>query len=286
MRKILFFLLTICIVGPQCQKTDPRPKVRQLLTREVAFSSATPFRKKVLEFIYDEQNRCTSIFHSVIDSSLEVPLPVLSRTYTFFYTGNSTLPYKTTQVHQELPELVFSYYHTYDKNGLKIKDSISQLNFAGERGWTVIRYDYYKSHITSVPFRAAFSDYLSSYDTIFFDKSNITKIFTSMPLEASIVRRSVELKYDNNVNPYSVINLYNSLYFTNSTLGIGFNILSETHYMGLSQNNVTETLTGIGAKTLVIYEYDNLRYPVKSIWSGGLDFRDKRTTYYTYKSVL
>ena len=73
------------------------------------------------------------------------------------------------------------------------------------------------------------------------------------------------------------------MYFTNSSLGIGYNVPTETHYMGLNRNNIT-AFSLDGFKTVVKYQYDKFKYPVKSESFAEVDPSSFRTTtYFAYK---
>jgi hypothetical protein len=73
---------------------------------------------------------------------------------------------------------------------------------------------------------------------------------------------SYTFAYDQLINPYNKLNIANSLYFEHSSLGIGYNVPLETHYMGVTTNNLISWTTG-NYTVQFNYLYDNENYPVR-----------------------
>ena len=255
----------------------------QLLTREVSFNSTNPNLKRIREFNYDEQNRCTKIVIGSIDSSRPIPVFNVSRTLTLSYDGASSLPYKVAEVRTVFPNLVTNYYYKYDGTGTKIQDSVMVRNQAGEPASKVVNYEYEKGLIVTTPVLTGFPIFFNSTDSLFTDNENIVKKVSKTPTPTGDRFLTFTFEYDNKINPYAALNIYNSMYFTNSSLGIGYNVPTETHYMGLNRNNIT-AFSLDGFKTVVKYQYDKFKYPVKSESFAEVDPSSFRTTtYFAYK---
>lgn len=255
----------------------------QLLTREVSFTSGNPNLKRIREFSYDEQNRCTKVLLGSIDSSKQVPVFNVTRTITLFYNEGSSLPYKLASVRSVFPHLVTDFYCKYDEKGVKILDSVRVLNQSNVPGDRIVRYEYQKGLILTSPEFTNFPIFFNSFDSLFTDNANIVRKVTRMPTPTGDQIFTLDCEYDNNINPYAAINIYNSLYFANPGTGIGYNVSSETHYLGFNRNNMSAfTAQGL-FRTVVNYEYDKFKYPVKSVAFQESSPSFKTTTYFTYK---
>lgn len=256
----------------------------QLLTREVSFNSLNPSLKQVREYLFDEQNRCTKVLIGTIDSSGNVvPVFNVSRTLTFVYEGMATLPVKVQSVRTVFPNTITEFFYTYDSKGNKIKDSVRVL-FQGLPSDRVVHYQYIKKDsVYAVPEFVNFPLTNNSFDTLYYSNHNIQK-FRKYTITATGFNVNEYLfEYDNNINPYSALNVFNSLNLTNPALGIGFNIQVQTNYSGLNRNNVTAfTVAGAPFRFVINYLYDNYKYPV---WSEAYPegSPNKFITYYTYK---
>ena len=68
--------------------------------------------------------------------------------------------------------------------------------------------------------------------------------------------------YDQFINLYNKLNIANSLYFESAALGIGYNVPPETHYMGVTTNNMTSWTTG-NYTVIFKYLYNLDGYPVR-----------------------
>ena len=68
--------------------------------------------------------------------------------------------------------------------------------------------------------------------------------------------------YDQSINPYNKLNIANSLYFESASLGIGYNVPLETHYLGVTTNNMTTWADGSYIVSFT-YLYDQANYPVR-----------------------
>jgi len=255
---------------------------QQLLTREVSFTSNNPDLKRVREFSYDDQDRCTQVIVGTIDSSKPAPVLTVSRVLTFFYDGASLLPYKAATVRTVFPNLVTDYFYKYDEKGIKVQDSVRVLNQANEPADRVVNYQYGKDLIVATPELTGFPIFFNPFDSLFTDNANIIKKVSTTPTPNGDQVLTFTFEYDKKINPYAAINIYNSLYFTNPALGIGYNVPTESHYIGFNRNNIT-AFSLEGFKTVVVYEYDKFKYPVKSETFAEEDPSFKTTTYFTYK---
>jgi hypothetical protein len=256
----------------------------QLLTREVSFTSNSPSLKQVREFLYDTDNRCTQIKIGTIDSSGNVP-PVfnISRVFTFIYEGNNPLPEKVQSARTVFPNLVTEFFYEYDEDGNKINDSVRVLNQAGQPADRNVRYKYIgKDSIISTPEFVNFPIFNNPFDTLVIDKSNLIRLIRRTLLITGSRLNTYDFEYDNNVNPYNALNIYNSFYLANPAIGIANNVFVQGQYAGISQNNIIAYTQDIITEFVIDYTYDKFKYPVKSeFYLSGSTF--KTTTYFSYK---
>lgn len=302
MKKKFTFLIFLAIAGFHCSKNnltetdrseEPPSKAYssnevigklQLLTREVSFVTNNPNLKRIREFSYDEENRCTKIVLGTIDSSGNVlPEFIVSRTLTLYYNDGSSLPYKVASVRSVFPNLVIDFYYKYDDKGAKIQDSVRVRNQFGQPADRVIRYEYEKGLITATPELTNFSILNNTFDSLYINNANIVKKVSRMPTTNGDLIRTFAFEYDDKINPYSAINIYNSLYFTNPSINIGFNVPTETHYVGFNRNNISTFITQGVFKTFCFYEYDKFKYPLKSESFPESNPLIRTITYFTYK---
>lgn len=257
----------------------------QLLTREVSFNSLNPALKQVREYSFDEENRCTKVLIGTIDSSGNVvPVFNVSRTLTFVYEGMASLPSKVQSVRTVFPNTITEFFYEYDIKGNKIKDSVRVTNQFGQPADRVVHYQYIKKDsVYTTPAFVNFPLTNNSFDTLYYNDHNIQKLRKYSIRSTGVSVNDYSFEYDNNINPYSALNVFNSLNFTNPALGIAFNIQTETNYIGLNRNNVTAyTVAGAPFRFVINYLYDNYKYPV---WSEASPegAPNKFITYYTYQ---
>jgi len=257
----------------------------QLLTREVSFNSLNPTLKQVREYLFDEENRCTKVLIGTIDSSGNViPVFKVSRTLTFVYEGMAALPAKVQSVRTVFPNNITEFFYEYDSKGNKIKDSVRVTNQFGQPADRVVHYQYIKKDsVYTVPEFVNFPLTNNSFDTLYYFNHNIQKFRKHTITSTGFNVNEYSFEYDNNINPYSALNVFNSLNLTNPALGIGFNIQVQTNYIGLNRNNITSYMVaGAPFRFEINYLYDTYKYPV---WSEAYPegSPNKFITYYTYK---
>ncbi len=235
----------------------------KFLKREVTYLTVNPLLKSVRMFSYDANNRCTEIKIGTIDSSQANPAFNLKQTLTLNYSGSSILPGSVSSVRTVFPNLVTVFYFTYNSKGLKTKDSVQVKNTAGNPAYRVVNYVYDSGRVTTTPVLSGFS-----YDNIPFDtlsilqNGNIEKLVSKMKTTAGVQGATYTFTYDKYISPYSKLNIANSLYFENSSIGLGYNVPLETHYMGVTFNNMTSWSSGTYTVTFK-YVYDADKYPVR-----------------------
>ena len=254
--------------------TDPIPQfamsaaklqnTSKLLKREVSYIKDNPLLKNVRLFTYDNLNRCTEIKIGTIDSAINNPVFTLKQTLTFNYNGPSAvMPSSFASVRTVFPNLVTTYYYTYNSDGRKIKDSVRVKNMAGEPADIVINYVYEDDRVYATPVLRGFPSDNVMLDTLsLLSGGNIEKLTSrrNSPLGVSLV--TYAFTYDKAISPYNQLNIANSLYFEHSSLGIGYNVPLETHYMGVTTNNMTSW--SFGSNTVrFTYWYDVDNYPLR-----------------------
>ena len=239
-------------------------KVAKFIKREVSYFSNKPLLKNVKMFRYDGNNRCIEIKIGSIDSSSPNPAFNLSQTLSFTYDNNTTLlPSSFSSVRTVFPNLVTVFYYKYNNSGLKITDSVRVKNQAGEPADRTVHYVYDKDRVYATPVLTGFSMDNIPLDTLDLLKAgNIEKLTSKMKNATGVTVTNYTFSYDKHVNPYNKLNIANSLYFESSALGLGYNVPLETHYMGVTSNNMVSWTTG--SYTVVMkYLYDADNYPVK-----------------------
>jgi hypothetical protein len=243
---------------------DSIPQLPKLLKREVSYTKNKPQLKWVKLFTYDDSKRCTEVSVGVIDSAVTTPSFNLQRKLTFLYDESSSrMPSSVSSWRKSLPNFTDTYYHTYNNLGHKIKDSVSVKNTSGEIGSFVIHYEYGSDKVSGRPVLTGFPMENSSLDTIYFTEAgNIERQATRHLSAGGDEFYSYIFTYDQGVNPYNKLNIENSLYFQHPSIGIGYNVPFETHYIGFNTNNMTSFKTG----TLLVtfkYVYDEDQYPIR-----------------------
>jgi hypothetical protein len=211
------------------------------------------------------------------------PVFNISRTITLFYNGDNQLPEKVQSVRTVFPNLITEFFYKYDENGNKITDSVRVLNQMGQPADRVVRYSYSgKDSIISTPEFVNFSIFNNPFDTLIIDKSNIAKLSRRTPTPIGDRFNVYDFEYDNNINPYNALNIYNSLYITNPALGIGYNISVHNQYIGVNQNNIVAYVQDNAVRFVFDYIYDEFKYPIKAeFYLEGTSF--VTTTYFFYK---
>lgn len=302
--KYCYLLFSFIFILTSCQKDinysppnsitiDPIPQFSmsaakfQLSTRflkkEVNFTSDRPYLKSVRLFSYDNANRCTEIKLGTIDSSSNSPAFVLKQTITFNYDSTNLLPSSLSSVRTVFPNLVTTYYYQYNEQGQKIKDSVRIKNQSGEPADRVINYQYLHDKVIATPSFTNFSMENNLIDTLsMLSGGNIDKLVSRMIHSTGDDIITYNFTYDQFTSPYSKLNIANSLYFESSSLGLGYNIPLETHYMGVTSNNMTALITGNTIfRFKYIYTPDG--YPLKKeMFEPGESTNVYQVTYFEY----
>ena len=235
----------------------------KLLKREVSYTKNNPNLKNVREFSYDNAKRCTEIKIATIDSSSLNPVYELKQTLTFTYEGSALLPSSFSSVRTVFPNLVTTFYYKYNNQGRKISDSVRVKNQLGEPADRVIRYVYDNDKVYATPVFTGFPLENNSLDTLsLLTKGNIEKHVSRTIKAAGDLITSYTFTYDQSVSPYNKLNIANSLYFESPALGIGYNVPKETHYMGVTTNNMTSWTTGNYTVNFT-YSYSQDQYPIR-----------------------
>jgi hypothetical protein len=259
---------------PELQPTtDPMPQFAvsqktfgvssKVLKREISYINSNPSLKNVRIFTYDNGKRCTEIKIGTIDSSIANPVFDLKQTLTFTYDGIAPLPSSFSSVKTVFPNLVTTFYYRYNTEGRKISDSVRVKNQAGDPADRVIHYVYDNDKVYTTPVMTGFSMEGTSLDTLsLLAKGNIEKLVSRLIRATGDQIITYAFTYDQSVSPYNKLNIANSLYFESASLGIGYNIALETHYMGVTTNNMTSWTTGNYTVTFK-YLYTQDQYPVR-----------------------
>ncbi|MGI8583844.1 MAG: hypothetical protein ACR2KX_16730 [Chitinophagaceae bacterium] len=235
----------------------------KLIKREVSYLTSSALLKNVRMFSYDGNNRCTEIKIGIIDSSQTNPAFNLKQTLTLNYNGASVLPSSVSSVRTVFPHLVTIFYYKYNSEGLKIQDSVQVKNTAGDPAYRTVKYVYDKDQVYTTPVLSGFP-----YDNIPFDtlsllkNGNIERVVSKMKTSTGDLIATYAFTYDKYISPYNKLNIANSLYFENSAIGLGYNVPLETHYMGVTINNMTSWSSGSYTVSFK-YVYDADKYPLK-----------------------
>lgn len=235
----------------------------KFLKREVSYITSTPLLKNVRLFSYDGSNRCTGIRIGTIDSSGANPLFNLKQTLTLNYNGSSIWPSSFSSVKTVFPNLVTVFYYRYNSQGLKTQDSVMVKNTVGDPAYRTVNYVYDKDQVYTTPVLSGFPMENIPFDTLsILETGNIGRLVSRIKMSAGDQLVTYAFIYDQSINPYNKLNIANSLYFENSTLGIGYNVPLETHYMGVTINNITSWTSGSYTASFR-YVYDGDKYPLK-----------------------
>jgi len=272
------FLMLSCskeISTPDPQPTiDPMPQFAvssqkfesssRLLQREISYTRNSPLLKNVRMFAYDNARRCTEIKIGTIDSSIANPVFNLTQTLTLTYDGSALVPSSFSSVKTVFPNLVTTFYYKYNSQGRKTSDSVRVKNQAGDPADRVIHYVYDDNDkVYATPVLTGFSMENNSLDTLsLLSRGNIEKLVSRVIRATGDQIVTYTFTYDQSVSPYNKMNLANSLYFESAALGIGYNVPLETHYMGVTTNNMTSWTTGNYTVSFQ-YLYTQDRYPVR-----------------------
>lgn len=235
----------------------------RFLKREIISYINNPELKHVRIFNYGNSKRCTEIKLGTIDSSVLNPVFTLKQTLTFHYEGSSVLPSSFSSVRTVFPNLTTTFYYKYDDQGKKVKDSVRVKNMAGDPADRVINYVYAKDKVYTTPKLTGFPMENNSLDTLsILSGGNIEKLVSRMIKATGDQITTYSFTYDQAISPYNKLNIANSLYFEHSSLGIGYNVPLETHYMGVTTNNMSSWSSG-NYKVEFNYVYDQYNYPVR-----------------------
>ena len=276
-------ILTLCliiIISISCTKEDPKEPAAELyrqfalsetefeqsfkfLKREISYYATNRFLKHIRIFSYDAANRCTEIKIGAIDSSITNPVFKLTQTITFNYEGSAVLPSSLSNVRTVFPNLITQFYFKYNSQGMKIRDSVRVINQLGEPADRTVKYEYVNERVYSTPVMNGFPMVNNSYDTLeLLSGGNIERLVSKHIRTTGEELVTYQFTYDDGVSPYNKLNIANSLYFENSAIGLGYNVPLETHYMGVTTNNMTSWMTG-SYKINFNYEYDMDKYPLR-----------------------
>ena len=235
----------------------------KFLKREVSYVQSNPLLKNVRLFSYDNKYRCTTIQLGTIDSAVSNPVFSLKQTLTFHYDGTAVVPSSFSSVRTVFPNLVTTFYYKYNSQGRKIMDSVRVKNGAGDPADRVVHYQYGNDKVYSTPVFNGFPMDNNSYDTLsLLSGGNIEKLVSRIVRPTGDQTITYAFTYDQAVSPYHKMNIANSLYFESASLGIGYNVPLETHYMGVTSNNMTSWTTG-NYTVRFNYVYDGQNYPVR-----------------------
>ena len=235
----------------------------RFIKREISFTTNNPALKNVRLFTYDNTNRCMEIKLGTIDSSISNPVFTLKQTLTFNYDGASLLPASLSSVKTVFPNLVTIFYYSYNSQGRKTRDSVRVKNMAGDPADRVINYVYENDRVFTTPVLTGFPMENNSLDTLsMLSGGNIEKLVSRMIKTTGDQIATYTFTYDHHVSPYNKLNIANSLYFEHSSLGLGYNVPLETHYMGVTTNNMASWSAGNYTVTYT-YQYDMDQYPVR-----------------------
>ncbi len=236
----------------------------KFLKREISYTRNSPLLKNVRLFSYDNAKRCTEIKIGTIDSSYSNPVLNLTQTLTLSYDGSSSLlPSSLSSVKTVFPNLITTFYYKYNSQGRKIMDSARVKNQAGDPADRVIHYVYDNDRVYTTPVLTGFPMENNSLDTLsLLTGGNIEKLVSRIIKSTGDQIVSYTFTYDQFVSPYNKLNIANSLYFESAALGLGYNVPLETHYMGVTTNNMTSWSTG-NYTVIFNYLYDQDQYPVR-----------------------
>jgi hypothetical protein len=255
----------------------------KLLTKEISSSSDNPLLKRLRLFTYDNSRRCTQIRIGTIDSSSTNPVFNLTQTLSFNYNAASTLlPSSVSSVRTALPNLVTTFYYQYNGQDRKITDSVRVKNQAGEPADRTIHYVYDNDRVFVTPVLSGFPMENNSLDTLsLLSGGNIERLVSRVIHSTGDQVVSYTFTYDKNISPYNKLNIANSLYFEHSALGLGYNVPLETHYLGVTTNNMTSWTSGAYTVNFK-YLYDKDGYPVrKEMYLPG-DVDPEQVTLFEY----
>jgi hypothetical protein len=211
------------------------------------------------------------------------PVFSLKQTITFHYEGaNSLMPSSLSSVRTALPTVVRTFYYTYNSDGRKIRDSIRVRNMDGDPADIVIRYEYGNDEVYATPVLKGLPMENSSLDTLALLKGgNIDRLVSKAISSTGDERTIYTFTYDQHISPYNKLNISNSLYFESPSLGLGYNVPMETHYMGVTTNNMT-SWSSDGYTVNFRYSYDQDMYPLKKEMILLGDTEPYQTTFFEY----
>jgi hypothetical protein len=260
-----------------CQNCGQTPE--KLLSRVVYPDPFVSGLYNVQNFYYDQSKRCTKIETGLIDSNSAVPVFTVNTRYSFYYNGADKNPVSVDRrVPTAVPSIPRSFYFFYDQHGKKIKDS-SRLSTFTEK---VIDINRNSNTIITTPDFTNLSLDNSYFDTLTIRNSNIEIIRTRIFRETGKHEYQLtESGFDQGINPFNKLNINESFFFSNSSIGYSFLGPGLTRYIGFSRNNCTGySINGI-AETSIQYSYDTQQYPVIAVATyKGTNY--KQVAYFEY----
>ncbi|MGG9960102.1 hypothetical protein [Ferruginibacter sp. SUN106] len=229
----------------------------------------------VTYFDYDNLKRVTTV------RNLEQGFPI-DTSYSFYYSGNAVLPYKT----------IYHYFssetfHNYNSQNKLIRDSISGIKDTGHiiyntRSYSTLDYTYNSDKII-------INKVTHSFDAI----SNTMQVFTSLDTtkidangnliftRLNYVHETAAFTYNDKLNPVAKLNIFPSLppygYYENDEIFVPSPNLWITSYQ-TSQQFGGSTLTVDDKQFNITYNTKN--YPVKSVVSVNNGALNPLTYYY------
>jgi hypothetical protein len=255
----------------------------KLIKREVSYLRTSPNIKDVRLFAYDDMRRCTEIRIGTVDSSAANPVFNLRQTLTFNYNGASPLlPSSLSSVRTVFPNLVTNFYFKYNAAGRKVMDSVRVRNMAGDPADRVVHYAYETDRVYTTPVLTGFPMQNIAIDTLsLLSGGNIERLVSRILQSTGDRIVTYTFTYDQHISPYNKLNIANSLYFESSAIGLGYNVPLETHYMGVTTNNMTSYTSGTNTVRFN-YLYDGDRYPVRKEMVLPAETTPYQVTYFYY----
>lgn len=254
----------------------------KFLKREVSYSKNNPLLKNVRLFAYDNSNRITEIKIGTIDSSISHPVFNLKQTLSFRYDATNILPSSFSSVKSIFPNLTTTFYYKYNSQGRKVMDSVRVKNQNGEPADRVMHYEYNNDQVFVTPVLTGFPMENNALDTLsVLSGGNIEKLVSKMIRSTGNETATYTFTYDRAVSPYNKLNISNALYFEHASLGLGYNVPLETHYMGVTTNNMTSWSSG-NYRVRFNYLYDRDEYPVKKEMILPGEIEPSQVTFFEY----
>ncbi|HYF29872.1 MAG TPA: hypothetical protein VD993_02025 [Chitinophagaceae bacterium] len=280
MKTLVCWLGLIMAVGLySCQKSvsgtdDPsQPQQNKYLVKHTHNEPGMTF---IDSFVYDAQNRVTRFHQTFYDSSNGPNPPPYLYYYDFYYHGADTLPYKVTDTSHGAGMI---WLIEYDAQKRKTVDSII---FQGSGEKQVSYYTYSSNRVTAnTSFYSPGQPVVILKDTFDYEAGNCTKYTGYVAQGAAVFRWQYTITYDNRINPYSKMNIFNAIFFGgNGTLG-DFTRINQNNHLTLTY--FSPTIGGGPATSNFQYAYDAEGYPVSGTFFSASDPLRNGTEQFVYK---